>query len=187
MKPEEISELLPSISVAHLFFSFGKLEEMIGLGFDEPTDEFFSLFYEVIGATVDFLNCDYLDYYDVNKWYFSNKSMVEYYRLCRVYGSAHGLKLKDNPYMRQAQRFIENVMDFDYCEGYSWHLNTKMNHEWASGIVFCTDCYFNGEYRLLEALLEIGRWYEDGVKRLREVLEKEQTQKTPEYMEVRAA
>ena len=62
-----------------------------------------------------------------------------------------------------------------------------MGHEWASGIVFRTDCYFDGEMELLEALLSIRQWFEVGVQRLRKKLAEEQQQAAPRYMEVMAA
>ncbi|MGM9605745.1 MAG: hypothetical protein ACI3XG_11860 [Faecousia sp.] len=186
MKPEDIQDMIPSIAIAHLFHAYGKLEELIDLGFDEADSDFYMMFYEVLSIAADCVYSDYDDNYDVNKWYFSNKGMVEYYRLCRTYGSAHRLKLKDNPYMQEAERFVESAMDLN-CYGYGWYLNTKIGHEWASGLVLRTDCYFNGESELLEALLSIRDWYERGVKRLREKLAEEQKQEKADHREAMAA
>lgn len=137
------------------------------------------MWYELLNLTADAIWQDYNEDYDVNKWYFSNTSMMEYYRLCRVYGSAHKLKLKENPYMQEADRFVESCMDLgDNC-GYGWKLNTGVNHKWASGIVFRSDCYFNGEFDLLEALLCIQDWYSRAVIRLRGKLMEEGVIRVP--------
>lgn len=187
MTEEEISEVLPSIALARTFYEYGKLDAMLNAGFDKPDSEIFMMFWELIDATSDFVHHDYDENWDVAKWYFSFEAMVEYYRLCRVYGGLHGLKLKDNPYMQEAQRYVETTMDFNGQYGYAWHLNTRINHKWASGIVFRTDEYFNAEYDLLEALLAIGDWYKRHLEKLRSVIEEEKRLSVSKQMEVMAA
>ena len=162
-----ISEMIPSIAFALMFYEYDKLDDLMALGYDEPSEDYYSIFYETLGITADAVWSDYLEDYNINTWYFSNRSMVEYYRLCRVYGSAHHKKLKDNPYILEAQRFVESTMDFNGSGGYGWWLNTKINHEWASGLIFHTDESFYGEFELVEALLEIQSWYSKAVYRLR--------------------
>lgn len=178
MKAVDITDQLPSVHIARMMYSYGKLDEMIGMGFDSPDEDFYCMFYELLSLTADAIWNDYDESYDVGKWYFSNRSMVEYYRLCRIYGRAHKLKRKDNPYMRDAERYVEGVMDLGCC-GYGWRLNTGVKHEWASGIVFRTDCYFNGEYELLEALLCIQEWFTRAVIRLRGKLMEERVIRVP--------
>lgn len=167
MQAEDITYLLPSIRIAQMMYAYGKLDEMLDMGFESPDEEFYMMWYELLNLAADAIWQDYDENYDVNKWYFSNESMVEYYRLCRVYGDAHKLVLKDNPYMKEAERFVEGHMDLGGSCGYGWHLNTGVKHKWASGIVFRSDCYFNGELDLLEALLSIQEWYPRAVIRLR--------------------
>lgn len=170
MNVMEISERIPSIAYARLFYQYGRLEEFLALGFDEPSDDRYMIFIEALSLVADAIWSDYLEDWCVDAWYFSNRSMTEYYRLCRVYGSAHSLKLKDNPYMREAQQFVEDVMDFEYSGGYGWWLNTKISREWASGLILRTDECFCGEFELIKALLEIQAWYPRAVYRLRGML-----------------
>ena len=183
----EISEALTSISIARLFFEYGKLDTVLEAGFDGPDSDYYLMLWELLGSTADFVFSDYDENYGVNKWYFSNRDMVEYYRLCRTYGCLHELKLKDNPFMQSAERFVENAMDFSGQYGYGWYLSTKVSHEWASGIVFRTDEYFNGEFELLEALLSIGDWYKRNLVRLREAIEEKKLPAAAENREVMAA
>lgn len=186
----DISYVLPSISLAKLFHSYGLLDQMINMGFDRADEEYLFMFYELLELTADAVWCGYDDNYEVNTWYFSNRSMQEYYRLCQEYSKKHGIKLKENPYMKEAERYVDTCMNFNTC-GYAYWLNTKINHEWASGIVLRTDCYFNGEHDLLEALLEIREWYECAVKRLKEELYPKNglllLPQIHEYKEVKAA
>ena len=167
MKESDIVDLIPSISYALMFYSYGRLNDLIKLGYDGPTENYYEIFYEALGICADAVWSDYIEDYDVNTWYFSNFCMMEYYRLCRVYGSAHRMKLKDNPYMIEAERCVESLMELGDRYGYGWSLNTKINHQWASGIVFRTDEYFCGEQELIMALLEIHDWYTEAVYRLR--------------------
>lgn len=169
MNPEYMMAMLPSLYGAKLLYDFKILDNALSQGFTEMTDDWFYNMYELMELCADFFAVDYDEDYDVTKWYFSNECMVEYYRLCRVYGSAHGMKLKDNPFMQKAERFVENVMDL-LTEGFGWNLQTKIGHERASGLLFYFDCYFHGEYELMEALLEMREWYSNAVIKLRKTL-----------------
>ena len=179
MQDEDITYLLPSIRIARIMYDYGKLDEMVDMGYDSADEDYYMMWYELLSLAADGIWQDYDENYDVNKWYFSNRSMVEYYRLCRVYGSAHRLKLRDNPYIKEAEQFVEARMDLDDSCGYGWYLNTGVKHEWASGIVFRSDCYFNSELDLLEALLSIQEWYPRAVIRLRGKLMEEGVVRVP--------
>lgn len=187
MTLDDITEVLPSIAIARLFYEYGRLDEMLGEGFESPDADFYMMFWELLGVCADCVYSDYDENYGVNKWYFSNRDMVEYYRLCRTYSCLRGMKLKDNPFMQSAERFVGNAMDFNGGYGYGWYLSTRINHEWASGLVFRTDEYFNGEFDLLEALLSIRDWYRRNLVRLREAIEKEKSLAAPNNWEVKAA
>ena len=41
MTEEEISEVLPSIALARLFYEYGKLDAMLNAGFDTPDSELY--------------------------------------------------------------------------------------------------------------------------------------------------
>lgn len=184
MEEVDVLELLESIHCAILCYDYGKLDQFIADN-SEPTDERFSCFFTAMYAAVDFIHEDYDENYEVNKYYFSWKSMVEYYRLCRDYCVKHGVSLKDNPFMEEAADFVERTMLFDhYGGGYDFYLKTKINHEWASGLLFRTDCYFDSEFELAEALFMIGDWYQKGVERLKAALQAEKIvafpQRTPQ-------
>lgn len=50
-----------------------------------------------------------------------------------------------------------------------------------------TDCYFHGEYELLEALLAIDAWYTEEVQKLETLLKVERAAKTAYVPELEAA
>ena len=170
----EILDMLPSLHWAILCYEYGKLDEFISCGNEKPHDEYYTCFYDAIGIASDFLCCDYIEDYEEQKYYFGFESMSEYYRLCRDYCVQRGISLKNNPYMSEAERFVENAMDFGTGAygGYAFLLQTKINHKWASGLLVHTDaCCFSSEFELTEAILSIGAWYKDAVARLKNDLQ----------------
>ena len=169
-----VQEALASIEYALLCYDYGKLDEFLKTGNEEASEDYINCFYGAMDVATDFFESCYYEASNVTKFYFSYRAMVEYYRLCRIHSSKHGLRLCDDPYMIEALRFVQGTFDFGYSGGYSVHLQTKINHEWASGLVIhLDDNYFTAEFELAEALLEIGAWYEENCRLLREKLLKE--------------
>ena len=174
MTEEAIMDVLPSIAVARLFYTYGRLNTLTECDFEKADSGFYEMFWELVEAIPDFASCDYNEDFGVTKWYFSFADMMEYYRLCRVYGRLRRLALKDNPFMKDARQFVEHAMDLDNYYGYAWTLQTRVNHNWASGIVFRIDEeFFNGELDLLGALLSIADWYKWHLEQLRQAIEEE--------------
>ena len=110
MTERDIQDMLPSIHWAILCYEYGKLDEFIASGNSGPFDEYYSCFWDVLQFASDFLFCEELEDYEAQKYYFGFESMSEYYRLCRDYCVQRGVRLKDNPYMIEAERFVENAM-----------------------------------------------------------------------------
>lgn len=81
--------------------------------------------------------------------------------------------LKKNPYMlRAAQEMRENMYE-DGCYYCDYWLQTKINHKWASGIVFRYDIgYFSEFLALFSRLLYVFEFYTETVKELRAEVEK---------------
>ena len=166
-----VQEELTSIEYALLCYDYGKLDEFLKTGNEEASEDYINCFYGALDVATDFFESQYYEISSETKFYFSYRAIVEYYRLCRIHSSKHGLKLRNDPYMKEALRFVQGMFDFGYNGGYSVHLQTKINHEWASGLVIHLDeSYFTAEFELAEALLEIGAGYEESCRRLREEL-----------------
>lgn len=183
MCDEEISDALASLRWAMMCNHYGKLQDFIDAGNTSFHDEWYSCFWDVLGFGSDFLNADYDEYYAVNTYYFGFDAMSEYYRLCRTYCVQRGVSLKQNPYMREAEIFVENAMDWGSGEygGYAFWLQTKINHKWASGLVVKTDeNYFGAEFDFAESILAINAWYQDAVVRLKADLNTYEQEKSHE-------
>jgi hypothetical protein len=126
-----------------------------------------SLCYEALFFISEAVWSNYSDYEQVETMYFSHPDIMEYYRLCRVYGKKHGIKLKNNPYMQAAADYVRGNLDQPGCYTCSYHLQTKVNHEWAGGIVFRMWPEFSGHLALLVMLRRIFRFYTEKLHELK--------------------
>ena len=105
----------------------------------------------------------YMDYC----WFFSDQSMMEFYRLCRDWSRQRGTRLKDNPYMLQAEQELEEQLNGIDSYYYGYRYSTKVNHRWASGITLYISPEFNQEFALLKALAYLFDYYKRTAERLR--------------------
>ena len=111
---------------------------------------------------------------EVRTLYFSSTDMMEYYRLCRVYGKKHGVKLSANPYMLEAKRLVDDCLD-QGCPVCEYRLQTKINHKWASGIVFRMWPEFEWHFALLTQINRVFGFYTEQLQKLKKALEMPET------------
>jgi hypothetical protein len=102
--------------------------------------------------------------------YFSDSNIMEYYRLCREYGKRRRVKLSENPYMLEAQRFVDNCLG-QGCPVCDYRLQTKVNHDWASGIVFKMWPEFEWRFELLTLINHVFGYYKEQLQKLKQELE----------------
>lgn len=174
MDYESICGSLQTISIARLFYEYGKLDRLLERGITISSDDLYEIYYELLIAATDYTDQKYDESYECDHWYFSFRSMMQYYRLIREYGSLHSMKLSENPYIQKAERMLSAAF-YPCClgGGMSWGYQMKISSKWSSGVMVETDCYFHGEYELLEALLSIDAWYTKEVQKLENLLRKE--------------
>ena len=113
-----------------------------------------------------------------NKYYFSDLAMMEYYRLCREYCCCFGVSLKRNPFMQKAEEYVDRLLGSLCSYGYGWTLHTRINHEWASGIVCGVEDHFSAYMDLIEVLLRIFLFYETELEVLKQALSDKNNEKT---------
>jgi hypothetical protein len=177
MSEQEIICLLPSLQWALLCYQYGKLDEFIAAGNQVLHEEYYACFWDALELVSDFFNAEYDETREVERLYLGFESMSEFYRLCRTYSVRHGIPLKENPYMIEAERSVAHAMSLcDNYGGYAFVLQTKINHKWASGLLILLDeNYFNSELKLVEAIFSIAKWYHDALERLKNDLQCSQT------------
>ena len=175
MDYESICGSLQTISIARLFYEYGKLDRLLERGITISSDDLYEIYYELLIAATDYTDQKYDESYECDHWYFSFRSMMQYYRLIREYGSLHSMRLSENPYVKKAEQKLAAELYSCGCSGgMGWGYQMKISSKWSSGVMVETDCYFHGEYELLEALLAIDAWYTDEVQKLEILLKKEQ-------------
>lgn len=174
MDYESICDSLQTISMARLFYEYGKLNRLLERGITTSSDDLYEIYYELLIAATDYMDQKYNESYEYDHWYFSFRSMMQYYRLVREYGSLHSMKLSENPYIMNAERMLSAELFECSCDvGMGWGYQKKISSEWSSGLIVETDGYFHYELDLLEALLSIDAWYMEEVQKLENLLGKE--------------
>ena len=188
MDCEQISYTLETIRAARLFHEYGKLDRLLEVGITQSADDLYEIYYDLLLTATDYMDEKYNEAYECNHWYFSFRSMMQYYRLIREYGSLHSMKLSENPYVKKAEQKL--AAEFYSCGcngGMGWGYQMKISSKWSSGVMVETDCYFRGEYELLEALLAIDAWYTEEVRKLEALLKQERAVQKTYVPELEAA
>ena len=133
-------------------------------------DEYYDLILTAIHSCCEYVFSSYDEESCDASMYFSDPCMLEYYKLCREYSRRRGMKLKDNPYVRKAASYVNRMLSGPYTCGHIIH--TKVNHKCAGGIHFIYSVEFDSEMELLDRMLDIVRFYKDGVNELNAELAK---------------
>ena len=171
---------LEMLEIAAMVYETGRtdiLEQLGSFAFDY--DESYDLAMEGLSLVGDFSREYGHEDSEIVTMYFSSHAMMDYYRLCREYTNLTGVSLKSNPYMKRAESEVREQMDPADCYYCAYWLQTKVNHDWASGIVFKYDCsYFCEFLALFSRLLYVFQFYTNTVTELRkevEVLKQQQS------------
>ena len=188
MDYESACRSLQTVRIACLFYEHGKLDRLLEQNITNSEYDLYEIYYELLYAACDYASFGYNEEYERSHWYFSFRSMMQYYRLVREYGSLHSMKLSENPYVKKAEQKLAAELYSCGCSGgMGWGYQMKISSKWSSGVMVETDCYFHGEYELLEALLAIDAWYTEEVRKLETLLKVERAAKTAYVPELEAA
>jgi len=172
---EYARQAFESVYLCKLLHHYGKLDRM-DLGWTVDEDLWWPLMLDALQNVSDACWVECLDM--ENKYYFSDPAMMEYYRLCREYCCRFGVSLKRNPFMQKAEEHVNRLLGSLCSYGYGWTLHTRINHEWASGIVLGVDDQFSAYMALIEVLLRIFLYYETELDVLKQVLSNKDKEKT---------
>lgn len=174
MDYESACRSLQTVRIACLFYEHGKLDRLLEQSITNSEYDLYEIYYELLYAACDYASFGYNEEYERSHWYFSFRSMMQYYRLVREYGSLHSMKLSENPYVKKAEEMLSATL-YSCClnGGMGWSYQKKISAEWSSGLIVETDGYFHYELDLLEALLSIDAWYTEEVQKLENLLRKE--------------
>ena len=174
MDYESICDSLQTISMARLFYEYGKLNRLLERGITISSDDLYEIYYELLIAATDYTDQKYNESYECDHWYFSFRSMMQYYVLGDIQLVGDPMKLSENPYVKKAEEMLSATL-YSCClnGGMGWSYQKKISAEWSSGLIVETDGSFHYEIDLLEALLSIDAWYTKEVQKLENLLRKE--------------
>lgn len=162
---------LMCVYICKLFHDYGKLDRLDTRSLVDP-DNWYDLVCEGVQSCCELAEFGG-DEFEA-KIYFSDSSMLAYYKLCRDYCQSYGVSLKDNPFMKKADEYVNRLMYYHISgDRYGWTLHTRINHACASGVLFAySSDYFNYHelLELCEVMLEICRFYETELVALREAV-----------------
>lgn len=174
-------DALKAVYFCKLFHEYGKLERLDNRCLVD-SDNWCYLVHEGVQCVCDFVAMGGGDGFET-KIYFSDPPMLEYYRLCRDYCQIYGVSLKNNPFVKQAEAYVNEMLYYNIngSVDYGWTLHTRINHARASGILFAFSSDYFGYYPLLElteVMLEIFRYYETELVALKKTIEARKNEKT---------
>ena len=104
MDYESICGSLQTVRAARMFYEYGKLDRLLERGITTSSDDLYEVYYELLIAATDYMDQKFNEDYEYDHWYFSFRSMMQYYRLIREYGSLHSMKLSENPYVKKPRK-----------------------------------------------------------------------------------
>lgn len=155
-----------------MFYEYGKLDRLLERDITTSSDDLYEVYYELLIAATDYMDQKFNEDYEYDHWYFSFRSMMQYYRLIREYGSLHSMKLSEIRTSKSRRNALCYALFLLSERRYGLELSEKISAEWSSGLIVETDGYFHYELDLLEALLSIDAWYTKEVQKLETCLER---------------
>lgn len=123
--------------------------------------------YDLYNYAFDICATDYSEAWCEERIYVSDHSMVEFYKLCREHAVLLKCKLEDEPYYKEAEDFVDNVMVGAAGYDYAWKLYTKVNHTGASGLLIRMAETFYEQNRMALEVSVIPEYYRDRCEILR--------------------
>ena len=142
------------------------------------SDVVYEYIYELINTSFDQVYSEYLEDWGCEKYYLSDSSLLEYYTLCREHASLKGIKLKEDPYYTEPDRFVNDVMRDIDGYGYNWILQKKINHQGASGlVVVLEECFYESKSFALNISV-IPEYYREKCEQLKAEIAKCQKEKS---------
>ena len=109
MDYESICCSLQTVRAARMFYEYGKMDRLLERGITTSSDDLYEVYYELLIAATDYMDQKFNEDYEYDHWYFSFRSMMQYYRLIREYGGLHSMKLSENPYVKKAEEMLKQL------------------------------------------------------------------------------
>ena len=79
MDYESICCSLQTVRAARMFYEYGKLDRLLERDITTSSDDLYEVYYELLIAATDYMNQKFNEDYEYDHWYFSFRSMMQYY------------------------------------------------------------------------------------------------------------
>lgn len=123
---------------------------------------------EALALICDFFEGDYDEEQGISAMYFSDRTMMEYYRLCREETRLKNIPLHGSAYLHQAEMNAQRWLDAPDCYYCDYRLKIEPDEQWGCGITFLYDPdYFYEFYPLLHNMLGVLAFYKKTLPALR--------------------
>ena len=178
----EPADIMPAyalsvLSIEKLLHDY--LGDVLGLPID--ADYLYECRYEAIDEIAEYAVYAYSRGGEMNIDHIVFPSMRQFYSLCREHSRRNRISFKNNPYVQEAAKFVENQMrnidDYDI----NWRLQApkKEYPKKHCELIVYTGMEFFQPVELVESLCKIREYYIDAEKKLRLELYGEKTNEPP--------
>ena len=131
-------------------------------------DDEYPATFDALGLISDFFESDHDEEQGISTMYFSDQTLMEYYRLCREETRLKKIPFQASVYVRQAEMNVQKWLDSPDCYYCDYQLKIEPEKQWGCGIVFLFDSdYFNEFYPLIYNMLGALNFYKTNLPALR--------------------
>lgn len=174
MTMEELNEVFSCVMIpvriAKLFKDKGMDQafQLIRDDYCADYDDEYPATFDALGLISDFFESDNDEEQGISTMYFSDQTLMEYYRLCREETRLKKIPFQASVYVRQAEMNVQKWLDSPDCYYCDYQLKIEPEKQWGCGIVFLFDSdYFNEFYHLIYNMLGALNFYKTNLPALR--------------------
>lgn len=174
MTMEELNEVFSCVMIpvriAKLFKDKGMDQafQLIRDDYCADYDDEYPATFDALGLISDFFESDHDEEQGISTMYFSDQTLMEYYRLCREETRLKKIPFQASVYVRQAEMNVQRWLDSPDCYYCDYQLKIEPEKQWGCGIVFLFDSdYFNEFYPLIYNMLGALNFYKTNLPALR--------------------
>lgn len=174
MTMEELNEVFPCavipLRIAKLLKDSG-LEQAFQTIRDDyrvDYDDEYPASLDALGLISDFFEGDYDEEQGISSMYFSDRTIMEYYRLCKEEARLKKIPFQASAYVHKAEGNVRRWLDSSGCYYCDYQIKIDTEKQWGCGIAFLFDSdQFYEFYPLLYNMLGALNFYKRELPALR--------------------
>lgn len=158
------------VQVAKLLWDYQKRDAFKDVCTGSPIDEDceYMTVIEALHSICDYVSSDDESDEEASYFYFSDQTIMEYYRLCQEYARMKGLPFGECTLVQEAANHVREWLEVIDCYYCGYELETDTEKQWGCGIRFLYDMdYFWEFYPLLQRMLKVLSFFQEKLPALR--------------------